>query len=58
MRSAAVEGARKGLGANAVSLGDPAEAPKAAEAAAFLLTSELSGQLVTCGTTHLGRPAA
>jgi hypothetical protein len=58
MRSAAVEGVRNAVRVNTVALGDRAEAGRAVEAAHFLLSAELSGQLLTCGRTHLGRPAA
>lgn len=57
-RSAAVEGARAGLAANVVATDadvDPAQLDATIE---FLLTSGLTGQVLTCGTTHLGRPAA
>ncbi len=56
MRSAAVELARYGVAANAVALADDAEVQRAARSVAFLLDSDLTGQTITCGSTHLGRP--
>jgi hypothetical protein len=58
MRSAAVEGARTGLAANVIATDDDVDPARLADAIEFLLTSGLTGQLLTCGTTHLGRPAA
>jgi len=58
MRSAAVEGARSGLAANAVATDEGVDPAQLAAAIEFLLASGLTGQLITCGTTHLGRPAA
>ncbi|MFA6577311.1 MAG: hypothetical protein WCS84_17945 [Nocardioides sp.] len=58
MRSAAVEGARAGLAANVVATDVDVDPARLADAIEFLLTSGLTGQVLTCGTTHLGRPAA
>jgi len=58
MRSAAVEGARAGLTANVVATDDNVDPAQLADTIEFLQTSGLTGQLLTCGTTHLGRPAA
>lgn len=60
MRSAAVELQRRGLTANAVAFGDPADGleERVERAVAFLLLGDLTGQVVTLGTTHLGRPVA
>ncbi len=58
MRSAAVELSRKGLAANAVAVGDAAEPVRVALCVGFLLDGHLTGQVLTLGTSHLGRPAA
>lgn len=58
VRSAAVELTRAGLPANAVALGATEELDKAASTIDFLLSGSLTGQTLTCGTVHLGRPAA
>lgn len=58
MRSAAVELTRAGIAANAVAVGDDAEAARTARAVLFLLEGDLTGQVLTSGVTHLGRPAA
>lgn len=58
MRSAAVELVRAGIGANAVAVGDDADPVAVGRCVDFLLDSELTGQLLTLGSTHLGRPAA
>lgn len=57
-RSAAVEGARSGLAANVVATDDAVDPTQLQDTVDFLLTSGLTGQVITCGTTHLGRPAA
>lgn len=57
-RSAAVEGVRAGLAANVVATDDDVDPAQRDAVVGFLLTSGLTGQVVTCGTTHLGRPAA
>ncbi len=57
-RSAAVEGARNGLAANVVATDEGVDPVQLADTIDFLLSSGLSGQVLTCGTTHLGRPAA
>lgn len=57
-RSAAVEGARAGLAANVVATDDDVDPAQLAGTIDFLLASGLTGQVITCGTTHLGRPAA
>jgi hypothetical protein len=57
-RSAAVEGARSGLAANVVATDESVDSTQLADTIEFLLTSGLTGQVLTCGTTHLGRPAA
>lgn len=57
MRSAALELTRSGLPANAVALSDPEDVDEAADCVAWLLQGRLTGQLLTCGATHLGRPA-
>lgn len=57
-RSAAVEGARNGLAANVVATDERVDPAQLANTIDFLLTSGLTGQVLTCGTTHLGRPAA
>lgn len=56
MRSAAVELARHGVPANAVATDDD-HADRVARMVGWLLQGELSGQVLTCGSTHLGRPA-
>jgi hypothetical protein len=58
MRSAAVEGVRAGLAANVVAVDEDVDPVQRDAAVDFALTSGLTGQLLTCGTTHLGRPAA
>lgn len=57
-RSAAVEGARSGLVANVVATDEDVDPAQLSDTIEFLLTSGLTGQVLTCGTTHLGRPAA
>lgn len=53
MRAFALEGAKPGWRVNAVThRGDPAAAR---EAAGWLASSELSGQLIRVGTAHLGK---
>jgi hypothetical protein len=58
MRSAAVELARAGIAANALAVGDHDDPERVVRVAAFLLGGDLTGQLLTSGDTHLGRPAA
>lgn len=58
MRSAAVELQRKQIPANAVALAGADEVPRAARAIALLLESGLTGQVLTCSSAHLTRPAA
>jgi len=56
MRSAAVELARAGIPANAIAVGD--EEVAIDHAVGFLLAGDLTGQVLTLGGAHLGRPAA
>lgn len=58
VRSAAVEGFRAGLAANVVATDHDVDPARLADAIEFLLNSGLTGQLLTCGSTHLGRPSA
>lgn len=58
MRSAAVELARPGICANAVAARFYEDADRIARSVAFLLEGDLTGQVLLCGDTHLGRPAA
>lgn len=58
VRSVAVEVARRGGTANAVTVSDGADVETVARAVAFLMDAGLNGQVITCGSTHLGRPAA
>lgn len=57
-RSAAVEGARNGLAANVVATDADVDPAQLADTIDFLLSSGLTGQVLTLGTAHLGRPAA
>jgi hypothetical protein len=58
-RSLAVEGRRHGAPANAVALGSEEEVRQAADTVSWLLANPgVTGQLITCGSTHLARPAA
>jgi NAD(P)-dependent dehydrogenase (short-subunit alcohol dehydrogenase family) len=54
-RSFALEGARRGWKVNTVSRRSAEQEQAAADAAAWLAASGLSGQLVRAGTDHLGR---
>ncbi len=54
-RSFALEGAKRGWKVNTVSHRGAEQEQAAADAAAWLAASGLSGQLVRAGTDHLGR---
>lgn len=58
MRSAAIELTRAGIPVNAVAVGDDADPARVARLVAFLREGDLTGQVLTAGDTHLGRPAA
>jgi hypothetical protein len=58
MRSGAVETARAGVAFNAVAVPDDVDPDELATMVSFLLSGRLTGQLLTAGSTHLGRPAA
>lgn len=58
VRSAAVELARAGVPANAVGVRPDEDPDRVARVVSFLLDGDLTGQVILCGDTHLGRPAA
>jgi hypothetical protein len=58
MRSAAVELARAKVPANAVAAGLYEDHDRVARSVAFLIDGAHTGQVLFCGDTHLGRPAA
>jgi hypothetical protein len=58
MRSGAIETARAGVAFNAIAVSDDVDLADLARNVSFLLASSLTGQLLTAGSTHLGRPAA
>jgi hypothetical protein len=57
MRTAAVEGTRTGASSHAVTIDDATDPADAADAAVTLMAIPAQGQILHCGSTHLGRPS-